>query len=92
MTVPCRVEELVAKPQDQDVLDHLLTQIVVDTEDLLLFPVGVQSLLEIPGALKILTERLLDLLKIDRAISNLLSRESLRGWELTMMRARPLLG
>ena len=61
MTVPCGVEEFVPKPQNQDVLDHLLTEVVVDTEDLLLLPVRVQSLLEVPGALKILTERLFNL-------------------------------
>lgn len=63
MTVPCRIEELIAEPQDQDVLDHLLAEVVVDAEDLLLLPVGVQSLLEVPGALKILAERLLNLLR-----------------------------
>lgn len=62
VAVPCRIEKLVAKPQNQDVLDHLLTEVVVDTEDLLLFPVGVQSLLQVARALKVLTERLLDLL------------------------------
>jgi hypothetical protein len=35
---------------------------VIDTEDLLLLPVGVQGLLEFARALKVLTERLLDLL------------------------------
>ena len=61
--VPCGIEELVAESQNKDVLDHLLTKVVIDTEDLLLLPVGLQSLLEVAGALKILTEGLLDLLK-----------------------------
>ena len=61
VTVPCGVEELVAKSQDENVLDHLLTEVVVDTEDLLLLPVRVQSLLQIARALKILAERLLNL-------------------------------
>lgn len=61
VAVPCSVEELVAESQDEDVLDHLLTEVVVDTEDLLLLPVGVKSLLEIARALQILTEGLLDL-------------------------------
>jgi hypothetical protein len=60
VTVPCSVEELVAKPQDENVLDHLLTEVVVNTENLLLLPVGVQSLLQVSGALKVLAERLLD--------------------------------
>lgn len=61
VTVPCSVEELVAESQDENVLDHLLTQVVVDTEDLLLLPVRLQGLLEVAGALQILTEGLLDL-------------------------------
>jgi hypothetical protein len=62
VTVPCSVEELVAESQNEDVLDHLLTEIMVDAEDLLLLPVGGQSILELAGAGKIFTERLLDLL------------------------------
>jgi hypothetical protein len=61
VTVPCSIEELVAESQDENVLDHLLTQVVIDTEDLLLLPVGLQSLLEVARALQILTEGLLDL-------------------------------
>ena len=61
VTVPCSVEELGAESQDENVLDHLLTQVVVDTEDLLLLPVRLQGLLEVAGALQILTEGLLDL-------------------------------
>jgi hypothetical protein len=64
VTVPCGVEELIAESQNQNVLDHLLTEVVINTEDLLLLPVGVQSLLEIARALKILTEGLLNLLQI----------------------------
>ena len=61
VAVPCGVEELVAESQNQNVLNHLLTEVVVDTEDLLLLPVGVQGLLEVARALKVLTEGLLDL-------------------------------
>lgn len=61
VAVPCSVEELVAESQDENVLDHLLTQVVVDTEDLLLLPVRLQGLLEVAGALQILTEGLLNL-------------------------------
>lgn len=62
VTVPCGIEELVAKPQDQDVLDHLLTEVMVDAENLLLLPVGVQCLLEVTRTLKVLAEWLLNLL------------------------------
>lgn len=61
VTVPCRVEELVAEPQNENVLDHLLAQVVIDTENLLFLPVGFQSLLEVARALEILAEGLLDL-------------------------------
>jgi hypothetical protein len=61
VTVPCSVKELVAESQNEDVLDHLLTKIVVNTEYLLLLPVGFQSLLQITRALEILAERLLNL-------------------------------
>jgi len=61
VTVPCGVEELVAKSQDKNVLDHLLTEVVVNTEDLLLLPVRLQSLLQIARALKILAKWLFNL-------------------------------
>jgi len=61
MTVPGSSEELVTEPQDEDVLDHLLSQVVVNTEDLLFFPVGLQSLLQLARALEVLAEWLLNL-------------------------------
>lgn len=64
VTVPCSVEELVTEPQDQNVLNHLLAEIVVNTEDLIFLPVGFQRLLQVARALKILTKGLLDLLEI----------------------------
>jgi hypothetical protein len=45
VTVPVGAEEFIAKSENQDVLDHLLTKVVVNTEDLLLLPVGLQSVL-----------------------------------------------
>ena len=59
--VPGRVHRDVGETEDKDVLDHLLTEVVIDTEDLLFFPVRVQSLLEVARALKILAEGLLNL-------------------------------
>jgi hypothetical protein len=61
VTVPSGVEEFVAEAHDKDVLDHLLTQIVVNTEDLLFLPVGVKGFLEVTRALKVFTEGLLNL-------------------------------
>lgn len=51
MAVPGSVEELVSKAEDEDVLDHLLSEIVVNTEDLVLLPVGLEGLLEVSRAL-----------------------------------------
>lgn len=62
--VPGSAEELVTKPKDEDVLDHLLAQVVVDTEELLLLPVGGQSALELTRAPEILTEGLLHLFPV----------------------------
>lgn len=64
VTVPRSVEELVAEPQDQNVLNHLLTEVVINTENLLFLPVGIQGLLQVARALKVLTKGLLDLLEI----------------------------
>lgn len=61
MTVPGGSKELVTEPQDEDVLNHLLAQVVVNTEDLLFFPVGLQSPLQLPRALEVLAEGLLNL-------------------------------
>jgi len=61
VAVPVGTHELVAESHDENVLDHLLAKIVVDTEDLLLVPVWLESLLKSPGALEVLAERLLNL-------------------------------
>ena len=37
--VPGGAKELVSKSQDENVLDHLLAQVVIDTEYLVLYPV-----------------------------------------------------
>jgi hypothetical protein len=61
MAVPGGPEEFVSEPQDENILDHLLSQIVIDSEDFLLLPVRFQGLLQLPGALKIFAKRFLDL-------------------------------
>lgn len=65
MAVPGGVEELVTKAHDEDVLDHLLAQVVVDTEDLLLLPVGLEGFLEFARAVEVLSKRLLDLYRCE---------------------------
>jgi hypothetical protein len=61
VAVPCRAKELVAEPEDKNVLDHLLAQVVVNAEQLIFGPVGRKRTLELPGAGQVLAERLLDL-------------------------------
>jgi hypothetical protein len=59
--VPGGAEELIAESKDEDVLHHLLAQVVVDSEDLVLGPVGRKGALEFAGAGKVFAEGLLDL-------------------------------
>jgi hypothetical protein len=61
ISVPGGPKELITKPQNQNVLDHLLSKVMINTENLLLAPVGLQSLLQLSRASKILTEWLLNL-------------------------------
>ena len=61
VTVPGCAEELVAESQNEDVLHHLLAEVVIDTEDLLLLPVWLESPLQFARASKVLSERFLDL-------------------------------
>ncbi|KAI6760174.1 hypothetical protein HG531_013375 [Fusarium graminearum] len=61
VSVPRSAEERVTKSKDQDVLDHLLTKVMVNSEQLLLVPIRLEGLLKLTGAGKILAERLLDL-------------------------------
>ena len=63
VSVPGGAEELVTESEDQDVLDHLLSKVVVNTEELILRPVRGKCALELAGALKVLAEGLLDLLR-----------------------------
>jgi hypothetical protein len=67
--VPGCAKELVTEPEDEDVLDHLLTKVVVNTEELVLGPVRRKRLLELSGALKILTERLLNLCASNQSLN-----------------------
>lgn len=61
MSVPGGTEEGVAEAHDENILDHLLSKVVINTVELFLFPVWLQRLLQLARASKILTERLLDL-------------------------------
>jgi hypothetical protein len=61
MAVPGGAKEGVSKTKNENVLDHFLAKVVIDAEELILLPVGLQRLLELTGAGEVLTERLLDL-------------------------------
>lgn len=61
IAVPSCVEERVAESENEDVLDHLLSEVVINAEDLLLLPVWCESRLKISRALQVLTKWLLDL-------------------------------
>ena len=64
IAVPCGAKEFVAKSKDQNVLHHLLAQVMVNSEDFLLFPIRGQSILEFPRASKILSKGFLDLYEL----------------------------
>jgi len=61
VAVPRGTKELVTESENENVLDHLLAEIVVDTEDFLFLPVRCKSVLEFSGRAKVLAERLLNL-------------------------------
>lgn len=61
MSVPGSAEERIAEAHDENILDHLLSEVVINTVELFLFPVWFQRLLQLARASKILSERLLDL-------------------------------
>jgi hypothetical protein len=65
--VPCSTEGYVGKPKNEEVLHHLFTEIVIDTEGLLLGPVLFDRVEELSGRFKVLAKRLLDDDTIDTA-------------------------
>lgn len=61
VTIPGGSQERVTKSENQDVLDHLLAKVVIDSEKFLLVPIRLERLLQLTRASKVLAERLLDL-------------------------------
>ena len=59
IAVPCSPEELISEPEYEQVLDHFLPEIVVDSEELLFLPIRCQGFLKCPRALEIFAKRLL---------------------------------
>jgi hypothetical protein len=59
--VPRGAKELVSESKNEDILDHFLAQVVVNSEDLVFDPVRRKRALKLSGAGKIFAERLLDL-------------------------------
>ena len=58
--VPDRLEDAVAEPEGQDVLDRLLAQVMVDAVDLALVEHARDVAVQRPGAGQVVAERLLD--------------------------------
>jgi hypothetical protein len=65
VSVPGCAKELVAESEDEDVLDHLLTKVVINTVELILVPVRGKRALKLSGAREIFAKRLLDLFAVD---------------------------
>lgn len=61
VSVPGGAKELVTESQYQDVLDHLLAQVMINAEHLVLGPVGCEGALEFSRTAKVFSEGLLDL-------------------------------
>lgn len=61
IAVPGSAKEFVTESEDEDVLDHLLSEVVVNSENFLLFPVWLESMLEFSRTLKILAKWLFNL-------------------------------
>lgn len=74
MSVPGRTKERVPKAENQYVLHHLLAQVVVNAEDLVLLPVRLQGLLQLSRAGKVLPKWLLNL-QVERISAMIVSHE-----------------
>lgn len=61
ITVPHSAKHRIPKPKSHEILDHLLTQIMVDAEDLGFFPVRCQFLMQVDGGFEIPPKGLFDL-------------------------------
>ena len=59
--IPCRAKEFVTESKDENILHHLLSEIVVDSENLIFIPVWLQCFLQLTRAAKVLAEWFLDL-------------------------------
>ena len=59
-SIPERLEDRVGETQDEEILDGLLAEVVVDTEDLRLAEIAGSDGVEVNSRGEILTERLLD--------------------------------
>ena len=63
VSVPGSAKEFVSKSQNENVFDHFLAQVMVNSEDLVLDPIRCKRALKLPRAGKVLSKRLLDLHK-----------------------------
>lgn len=58
--VPGSTEKLVTESEDEQVLDHFLAEVVVDTENFFLSPIRLECFLKFSGTLEILPKWLLN--------------------------------
>lgn len=61
VAVPGGSEEFVTESENEEVLHHLLSEVVVNTEDLFFLPVGFKGSLKLARAAQVLSEWFLDL-------------------------------
>ena len=60
LLVEQRLEDAVGEPQDEDVLDGLLSEVVIDSINLVLVEYFGDRVVDVAGALQIASDRLLD--------------------------------
>src|SRR6185503_2921534 len=58
--VPNRLEDSVAKPENQNVLHRLFAEIVIDAKHLVLVKHSIYLMIQLPSRIQIVTERLLN--------------------------------
>lgn len=54
--IPNRPKDLIAKPQYKKVVHNLLSQIMIDPEDLIFSPIRIESFLKLPRTFEVVAE------------------------------------
>lgn len=69
--VPASVHGHIRKPKNEKILDHLLTEVMINTEGLIFGPVLLQGAQQFAGRVGVLSERLFNDYAIDTALGNI---------------------